>query len=266
MRNGRALPSNKTIGVHVIDPSPLSAFALRAILRKDFPTATFHSKLPPSLPRNGAPVFVVNPGTIEPIAEVLRATRLRYLQASVIILLDRRVASESAGELIELISMGGAAGFVPHERAEQELPDAIRSVAHGRVWISAELARRFEQSHTLQKARWMRHPRTDRALLTARETAVLVLLEQKLCNKEIASALEISVPTVKFHVKNLYAKTGVRDRLSAIEWARQQPASVATRLPIGDAAAQKWRGEIARLQPEDGAGGQNRSLKRSAMR
>jgi LuxR family maltose regulon positive regulatory protein len=41
-------------------------------------------------------------------------------------------------------------------------------------------------------------------------------------NKEIASALSLSVSTVKFHLKNIFAKLGVQDRGRAVGEARRQ--------------------------------------------
>ena len=48
--------------------------------------------------------------------------------------------------------------------------------------------------------------------LTKRETAVLELMKRRLSNKEIASVLDISEATVKFHVTNIFSKTKVSRR------------------------------------------------------
>jgi DNA-binding NarL/FixJ family response regulator len=57
--------------------------------------------------------------------------------------------------------------------------------------------------------------------LTDRELSVLRLLIQGLQNKEIARELEVSVATVKTHVKNVFAKLGVKSRLAAAFRARE---------------------------------------------
>jgi ATP/maltotriose-dependent transcriptional regulator MalT len=44
--------------------------------------------------------------------------------------------------------------------------------------------------------------------LTGREQEVLQLLAQGLANKQIATALEISAHTVKFHISSVYGKLG----------------------------------------------------------
>ncbi|CAN7503571.1 LuxR C-terminal-related transcriptional regulator [Agrobacterium tumefaciens] len=49
-------------------------------------------------------------------------------------------------------------------------------------------------------------------LLSGRETTVLKLLSEGRSNKEMARDLGLSEATVKFHLKNIYAKLGVSRR------------------------------------------------------
>ena len=55
--------------------------------------------------------------------------------------------------------------------------------------------------------------------LTAREVEVLRLIAAGRSNREVARELFISEATVKSHVNNLFAKTGVRDRAQAVRYA-----------------------------------------------
>jgi LuxR family maltose regulon positive regulatory protein len=52
--------------------------------------------------------------------------------------------------------------------------------------------------------------------LTSRELEVLKLIEAGQPNQEIAGQLVISMPTVKRHISNIYAKLGVKSRTQAI--------------------------------------------------
>ncbi len=57
--------------------------------------------------------------------------------------------------------------------------------------------------------------------LTARELEVLVLLAQGLSNQQISARAHISMTTVKWHVKNIFAKLGVGTRVGALVRARE---------------------------------------------
>ncbi len=52
--------------------------------------------------------------------------------------------------------------------------------------------------------------------LTTREVEVLKLIEAGCSNQDIAGQLVISMPTVKRHISNIYAKLGVESRTQAI--------------------------------------------------
>ena len=62
--------------------------------------------------------------------------------------------------------------------------------------------------------------------LTPREKQVMdLLLQQGLSNKEIGSRLHISERTAKFHLHNIFAKTGISGRLELV--IRYKPAPIA---------------------------------------
>jgi LuxR family maltose regulon positive regulatory protein len=56
--------------------------------------------------------------------------------------------------------------------------------------------------------------------LSLRETEILGLLAQVLSTKSIARVLDVSAGTVKWHLKNVYAKLGVASREQAVLKAR----------------------------------------------
>ena len=58
--------------------------------------------------------------------------------------------------------------------------------------------------------------------LTDRETEMLVRLANGASNKVMARESFVSENTIKFHLKNIYAKLGVTSRLQAIAAARNQ--------------------------------------------
>ncbi|WP_429260845.1 LuxR C-terminal-related transcriptional regulator [Paraburkholderia sp. GAS334] len=56
--------------------------------------------------------------------------------------------------------------------------------------------------------------------LTARETQLLHMINDGLSNQQIADRLCLTVPTVKWHLNNLYSKISVRNRSAALAKAR----------------------------------------------
>lgn len=58
-------------------------------------------------------------------------------------------------------------------------------------------------------------------ILTEQETKVLRLIADGLSNKEIAPRMNITGETVKFHIKNVYRKLRVFNRVQALQRARE---------------------------------------------
>ena len=55
--------------------------------------------------------------------------------------------------------------------------------------------------------------------LTERETQILWELTEGKLNKEISASLDITTDTVKKHLKNIYRKIPVRNRIEAVQYA-----------------------------------------------
>jgi LuxR family maltose regulon positive regulatory protein len=58
-------------------------------------------------------------------------------------------------------------------------------------------------------------------ILTEQEMKVLHLIGSGLSNKEIALSLFVTGDTVKFHIKNVYRKLGVNNRVQALQYAQE---------------------------------------------
>jgi DNA-binding CsgD family transcriptional regulator len=65
--------------------------------------------------------------------------------------------------------------------------------------------------------------------LTPREMEILQLVIAGYTNRAIARDIYISEKTVEFHLDHIYSKIGVRTRLMASVWARQQGILTETR-------------------------------------
>ncbi|MNL51160.1 HTH-type transcriptional regulator AlkS [compost metagenome] len=63
---------------------------------------------------------------------------------------------------------------------------------------------------------------SDSSLFTRREMEIINLLEQAMSNKRMAQTLNLSQETIKWNLKNIYAKLGVSGRYEALIAARQR--------------------------------------------
>lgn len=103
----------------------------------------------------------------------------------------------------------GAAGYVVLGDTGDEIIHAVRTVARGGFHASACIAAKLAESLSGQR-------------LTAREEEVLALVSDGLCNKLIAARLDISVGTVKTHLRTAFDKLRVRSRTAAIATLRKR--------------------------------------------
>jgi DNA-binding NarL/FixJ family response regulator len=113
----------------------------------------------------------------------------------------------------------GAVGYILKHQAIDQIANAVKDVHLGGSPISPTIANKLVQTF-YQKPE--RHASADEAL-TKREREILDLLTQGFRYKEIADQLNISVETVRTHVRNLYEKLHVQSRTEAINKVFGQP-------------------------------------------
>ena len=113
----------------------------------------------------------------------------------------------------------GANGFLLKDGPISELVAAIHHVHAGDAVTAPATTKRLLQRVSRPQKLPQRDPKL--ALLTDRETEVLLLLAQGLSNSEIAKQLVLTVGTVKVHVGHILEKLQVRDRLQAVIMAYQ---------------------------------------------
>ncbi|MFF3962332.1 response regulator [Streptomyces griseorubiginosus] len=114
----------------------------------------------------------------------------------------------------------GARGYLTKDAGGDEIVRAVHSVLSGDAGLSPSIQRRLlerlSQSEPPQPTASSVEPPDG---LTAREVEVLALIAEGLSNQEIARALHVSTATVKTHINNLFAKTGLKDRAQAVRYA-----------------------------------------------
>jgi DNA-binding NarL/FixJ family response regulator len=105
----------------------------------------------------------------------------------------------------------GASGYLLKTTSPERIVECIREAYHGGAPMTPSVAKQvlklfsmpFQKSEDLQK-------------LTPREHDVLSLLVRGFSYKMAASEMEISIETLRYHVKNIYAKLHVNSKSEAV--------------------------------------------------
>jgi LuxR family maltose regulon positive regulatory protein len=97
------------------------------------------------------------------------------------------------------------------------LSPVIRSLTHASEKQRGNRLRdRFLAELIMETSSSTSPPQTDPGDLSPREKEVLRYLVQGRSNREIGDAIQISINTVKFHLKNIFDKLGVTTRKDAV--------------------------------------------------
>ena len=194
---------SQAIRVGVADKNPLIQAALRQLLNEDERFELLHVA-------SGCEEFLQNldqqPVDVGVIGWIIGACDGRFI-------LDHLNTFKHAPRIIvytgDVNSMvpaqamrHGGAGFVSKSEQPEVLLDTIEAVASGRMIFP------YIDVRTIYD-----NPLTT---LTRRELEVLSDLASGRTNKQIARDLDVSLNTVKFHVRNLFQKLGVNSRGQAI--------------------------------------------------
>lgn len=115
----------------------------------------------------------------------------------------------------------GAQGYLLKEIRSQDLLEMLRAALRGEAAISPTLAGRvLSEFRRLSKGGVTANE--DDNELTEREGQVLVQASNGATDKEIAAALNISLNTVKTHIRNILAKLHVSTRREAAKVAKSK--------------------------------------------
>ncbi|NUN03007.1 MAG: response regulator transcription factor [Bryobacteraceae bacterium] len=136
--------------------------------------------------------------------EAIRQIRLTSPAARIIVL-----TTYEGDEDVYSALQAGAQAYLLKGMSREDLVETIRAVYAGHKRIPAAIATRLAEH-------------MDHVELSARELEVLRLIASGQSNKEVAFSLKITEFTVKFHVKAILSKFGVRDRTQAVTTAIQR--------------------------------------------
>jgi len=136
--------------------------------------------------------------------DVIRAIRSKHPEARIVVL-----TMYEGDEDIFRAHEAGATTYLLKDTLSSDLIRVVRAVHAGERPTDPAIQARLAERRS--------HP-----TLTSRESEVLRLLAEGLRNKEIATSLGIAEGTVQIHIKNIFAKLGVSDRLAAVQVAQRR--------------------------------------------
>jgi two-component system nitrate/nitrite response regulator NarL len=142
--------------------------------------------------------------------QTLEHLRSADLDARIIVL----TVSDSEEDVVAALR-AGADGYLLKDMEPEDILESLRRATQGRVVISERLTELL--AHALREDPCPRRP--DQAGLTPREEEILALIARGYSNKLIARELDLTVGTVKVHVKHILKKLALKTRVEAAVWA-----------------------------------------------
>ena len=109
----------------------------------------------------------------------------------------------------------GVVGFLFKTDSCQTMINAIKLVMCGQIWIPRQAMILEDDDFSISSH--ASHRQAYR--LTKREREILAIVAAGSTNSEVADKLYISPHTVKVHIKNIFKKIGVPNRVKATIWA-----------------------------------------------
>lgn len=131
----------------------------------------------------------------------------QYTPNTKIIILSQ---SEKESDVVDAISKG-ATGYLLKSANASEIIAAIQTVADGGASLDSRVA-----SYIINRIKSSNVQTCTVHPLSERELEVLKLLAEGMSKKEISKKLNVSVPTIAFHVKNIFQKLDVSNAPAAV--------------------------------------------------
>jgi DNA-binding NarL/FixJ family response regulator len=120
--------------------------------------------------------------------------------------------------LVHQVLEAGASGYVLKSDAEDTLVEAVEAVRRHRAYFTSEVASMVLEAYRSGRRGTAPH-KYPPSTLTPRERQIVQLLAEAKTNKEVASALNISLHTVTTHRANIMRKLQVHSVSELVRYA-----------------------------------------------
>jgi DNA-binding NarL/FixJ family response regulator len=122
----------------------------------------------------------------------------------------------SGGAVLRALERG-TSGIFMRQSPPSELVKAIHRVVSGDLWLDSEAMKAMVEALRSGEQRIWQH-------LSARECAVLKAVLEGLTNNQIAVKLQVRESSVKYVIRKLFEKAGVRTRSQLVRVALERHA------------------------------------------
>ena len=167
----------------------------------------FLAELPKKSPINTLLLDIMLPGMtgIQGLPRLLD----RYPELDIIMLTN----SDDSDNIFHALR-SGAVGYISKKRMNPSIiRDAVYTVHRGGSYMSPSIARQVVAFHNQQRQR-RTTPAADQ--LTPRQVDIVQGLVDNLSYREIGERLDISIETVRDHIKNIYRKLRVNSKMEVV--------------------------------------------------
>ncbi len=135
---------------------------------------------------------------------------VEYLSAVEVLVLSQSYSEQ----VFETAVSAGCSGVLTIDSSPEELEAAVKAICQQDLWYPRAVLAMLVRRSILNRS-------ITRKGLTAREAEILGLLGKNKANQEIADLLFISRETVRWHLRTLYSKIGVKNRSEAQLYAHK---------------------------------------------
>lgn len=129
------------------------------------------------------------------------AVQYGILKKACVVVLGDNFAREEETRLLYL----GVRGILSIATLARDIVSAVASVRAGRLWFPREALDEYIAGKAAPG-------RLSKHKFTLREQQIVAFMMHDLSNRDISSALGISIRTVKFHISNILQKVNVKNR------------------------------------------------------
>ncbi|MET0335320.1 MAG: response regulator transcription factor [Rhizobacter sp.] len=201
----------------IIDDHPIMRFGVAQLLAKAWPDATIDeaARLDEGVTRfnENRPDLVILDLSLPDASGIEGATRmLRIANGVPILVLSLNAESTYATRLLQM----GVSGYLPKDRAGEELVSAVQRVLQGRRYVTSAMADRL-----LGLLEGKSPDQLPHESLAAQEHRVMLLIAAGKMPAEIAELMNLSVKTVGTYRARIFEKTGWKNNTELTKYCVQ---------------------------------------------